>query len=411
MSPALWPTWDCPTRPWVLHSTVTLGALTEGWIETQAVPTPAYDARILGLRPASGTASQPHWYVGNEAVLAYVAHRGMRPTTGWSLALLTRAFRDSPPAVLHVHFGTSSALHLRLAGRLDVPLIAGFYGFDASMHKIIRSPTWRRRYNRLFACAERIVAEGPAMANRIHALGCPADKISVIRLPADADKLIGIERNPPDAFVVAAGGRWEEKKGFDTAIRAFARSLRGTDAKLRLIGGGPCERHYRTLVRDEGIQAQVEWTGRLPFRAFMKALASSSVALFPSRSARNGDSDGGAPVTLIEAQWLGVPVVVSDHDDLPFVTAPGGGIVVPPNDVATWAAALRNAFEDPSRLAHLATRCQSFVRQEHSPAATSFVRESLYNAAAGRAGEARSIRPNRHPNHSKPQRSRQNGPR
>ncbi|NIP81231.1 MAG: glycosyltransferase, partial [Gemmatimonadetes bacterium] len=48
--------------------------------------------------------------------------------------------------------------------------------------------------------------------------------------------------------------------------------------------------------------------------------------------AANGDGEGGAPTTLLEAQAVGLPVVASRHADIPWVVAPEAGLLAPEED-------------------------------------------------------------------------------
>jgi colanic acid/amylovoran biosynthesis glycosyltransferase len=114
----------------------------------------------------------------------------------------------------------------------------------------------------------------------------------------------------------------------------------------------------------------------------MAQIAGASVTVFPSRTAPDGDAEGGAPVTLIEAQWLGVPVLVSGHDDLPFVAAPAGSIVLPPTDVDSWADALQSLYDDPNALEAMGSSASAFARANHSPEANCLAREAIYCAAS-----------------------------
>jgi colanic acid/amylovoran biosynthesis glycosyltransferase len=116
----------------------------------------------------------------------------------------------------------------------------------------------------------------------------------------------------------------------------------------------------------------------------MGHIAGASVALFPSRTAPDGDTEGGAPVTLIETQWLGVPVLVSDHDDLPFVAAPDGSLVLPATDVDAWAEALQALYQSPSSLREMGGSAMAFAKAHHSPEANAAAREALYGEVSGK---------------------------
>lgn len=39
----------------------------------------------------------------------------------------------------------------------------------------------------------------------------------------------------------------------------------------------------------------------------------------PSVTAKDNDSEGGAPTIIIEAQAIGLPVITTDHADIPFI--------------------------------------------------------------------------------------------
>ncbi len=48
--------------------------------------------------------------------------------------------------------------------------------------------------------------------------------------------------------------------------------------------------------------------------------------IHPSVTATDGDSEGGAPTILLEAQAIGTPVVTTRHADIPHVVPEGAGV-------------------------------------------------------------------------------------
>jgi colanic acid/amylovoran/stewartan biosynthesis glycosyltransferase WcaL/AmsK/CpsK len=367
-----------------LHVNWELGSLTEGWVALQTLPGPRYGSAALTRQVATGATRDPHWIVTGDSVRWWFLHRLAGRTDGWSATALSSLLPPARPVALHAHFGPVAWAHRRLAQRLDAALIAAFYGADACSAEFLDSATWRRRYRRLFDTVDAVLAEGPSMAERITALGCAPDKVHVVRLPADENRLARLSWAPPtDRFRIVAGARFTEKKGLDTAIASFARGLRDKrDAELVLLGGGELEAELRHLSRSLGVADRVIFPGLLPYGEFMDAFAAAHVGVFPSRTAANGDSEGGAPVTLIEASWIGVPSVVSDHDDLPFIAGPERSIVISNATVDEWAGVLRELYADRARLLELSQAAAPFVRERHSPRTNAMERERIYDEVA-----------------------------
>ena len=84
------------------------------------------------------------------------------------------------------------------------------------------------------------------------------------------------------------------------------------------------------------------------------------------------------------AQALGVAVVVSDHDDLPWAAAPGTP-VVRSADVEQLAAALgdvyRASVEQRPELLEQLDAARRFVENAHDPARLTREREAVYDLA------------------------------
>jgi colanic acid/amylovoran biosynthesis glycosyltransferase len=385
--------WTPPDGPWILHSAPQLGNLTDRWIAFQSEPTPRYDTRLLGRELVPGVAPEPNWLVARERTDLWLAHKATFKSRGLSSRWLARPFESSPPAAVHVHYAPLAAFQRRLAAGLNAPLVVSFYGYDATERRFVEDRRWHRRYRRLFDAASAVIVEGPAMAARVQALGCPAERLHVIRLPADARSLEHCDGPKADGFLCVLAGRFIEKKGFDVGIRAFARGLSDRpDAGLLIIGGGELEPELRRLVAELGISDRVRWGGRMPFREFMTEIGRAHVGLYPSRTASSGDSEGGAPVTLIEAQWLGVPSLVSDHDDLPFVAAPEGSVILSPTAIDAWAEALRELAGSPERLERMGAAARQHARAHHSPEENVRQREAVYDAVAAGARASRGSR-------------------
>src|SRR5439155_13466167 len=83
----------------------------------------------------------------------------------------------------------------------------------------------------------------------------------------------------------------------------------------------------------------VRITGMVSHTEYRELVAGAHVCLQPSRTAADGDTEGGAPTVILEMQALGIPVVATRHADIPFVV-PRPEELAPEGDVDALADAL-----------------------------------------------------------------------
>jgi colanic acid/amylovoran biosynthesis glycosyltransferase len=116
-------------------------------------------------------------------------------------------------------------------------------------------------------------------------------------------------------------------------------------------------------------------------------LVSSTVLIHPSVTASDGDSEGGAPTILLEAQAIGTPIVTTRHADIPYVVPEGPGVwLCDEHDVDALGRSLVSALQTrvPSSAAHVT---------EHHDASKVVARlEDFYDAVAKRAAAERAER-------------------
>jgi len=94
---------------------------------------------------------------------------------------MVSASRRIRARILHSHFGNVGWMDLGAARALGIPQVVTFYGFDVGLLPR-RDPAWQARYATLFQAVDRVLCEGPHMAECIAAIGCPAAKIRVQHL-------------------------------------------------------------------------------------------------------------------------------------------------------------------------------------------------------------------------------------
>jgi colanic acid/amylovoran biosynthesis glycosyltransferase len=140
-----------------------------------------------------------------------------------------------------------------------------------------------------------------------------------------------------------------EKKGHEFALRAFAKvKQQFPNIEFTIIGDGPLLGKLKILTEHLGVADSVKFLGVKSHDDAIKEFLRAQILLYPSVTAVDGDTEGGAPVTIIEALATGMPVVSSFHADIPEVIKDGvTGLLAPERDVEQLAQHLRFLLSNP----------------------------------------------------------------
>lgn len=124
-------------------------------------------------------------------------------------------------------------------------------------------------------------------------------------------------------------------------IRAFARiQQKVASAELVVAGFGSERAKLESLVRDLGVQ-HVRFAGKVTPEEMAGLLDASDVLL-------NSSNIDNMPLSLIEAQAAGLPVVSTRSGGIPWIVVDGEtGLLVPPDDDEALAAAALRLLDDP----------------------------------------------------------------
>ncbi|MEE8422934.1 MAG: glycosyltransferase [Thermodesulfobacteriota bacterium] len=240
-------------------------------------------------------------------------------------------------AVLHAHFGHLGYQMLRLRRRTGLPLVTSFYGMDVSA--IARKRRWQRNYRILFEEGDVFMVEGNHLKNSLVALRCPEEKIRIQHLGVELDQVPFISRVPKDdsKVVILFCGRFIQKKGLIDALRAVREGHRCyPDLEFRLIGDGEKRPQVEEFIKTNGMESYVRLLGMQPYSVVREELEKADIFIHPSLTAGDGETEGGAPTILLDAQASGLPVLSTLHCDIPEYVLDGkSGFLVQEKD---WEA-------------------------------------------------------------------------
>jgi glycosyltransferase involved in cell wall biosynthesis len=226
---------------------------------------------------------------------------------------------------------------------------------------------WRWRYlpplvGSSYPYADAIISVSNQVADDLSSVsGLPRDTIKTIYNPVVDDELRSqsamsldhpwfAPQSPP---VILGVGRLAQQKDFSTLIRGFARLRANRKARLLILGEGKQRPLLEALVKELGLQADVQLPGFVanPFQFMARAAALVLSSEYE-----------GLPGVVIQALACGCPVVSTD--------CPGGsaeilcdgeyGPLVPVGDDAELCAAVESVLDNPIEKHVLTQRAEQF---------------------------------------------------
>ena len=209
---------------------------------------------------------------------------------------------------------------------------------------------------------EHLVCITPDIARHVRAGGWPAGRVHVVPNFASRDDHPAESRarhgTPADAPLLLAPARLHPAKGLDVLLHALAQV---PAAHLWIAGEGPARGELEALAARLGLDARVRFLGWRSDRGALYRAADAVV--FPSRHEPFG-------TVSLEAWAYGRPLVAADAAGPAGLVRPeSDALLVPREDPAALAAALRRLLADPALAARLAAAGRVRYEAEFTEAA------------------------------------------
>jgi glycosyltransferase involved in cell wall biosynthesis len=275
--------------------------------------------RVAAARPTTAVGVVPHPQSGSD-VRSLVAH--------------VKAVRAFAPDVLHASLASpwSCQYAIAAAAIAKTPAVVAVYQLPRpalSGRQRLTKRLTRRAVDRHVGVGERTSREVEQLLN--------LDPGSVQTIHNGVPD-VRIERpmpRPAPGPIIGTIGRMEQQKGFDVLLRSL---VDVPDCSLVVVGEGSERQALQTLACDLGVDRRVVWAGwNDDPRAWLPAF---DVWVLPSRFE-------GFPLALLEALLAESAVAATDVGSVAEVVRDGEtGLLVPPEDPAALAAAIRRLLRD-----------------------------------------------------------------
>ncbi|MDI2130204.1 glycosyltransferase family 4 protein [Yinghuangia seranimata] len=287
------------------------------------------------------------------------------------------AKKYGPVDVVHAHFYWAHYL-VAMKRELKLPYVVTEHHTSWQGHwtEPPPSPLGIKRARELYAEAATVIAVCESLRDKITSYGLTG-AFEVIHNPVDAAPFALPDANPRegrDTVEFVSVARLAPAKGFDVLLDAFAAASR-EDPRLRLtvVGDGRERAKLEEQAARLRIADVVTFAGRLP-RPEIAALLHKADAFVLASRAEN------LTVAVLEAWCAGLPVVTTDVGGHAEVMEPHLGLLVPSEDTAALAEAIRAVAAAPE--AYDRQRIAVEARKRFSPEAVGAELDRIYRTAA-----------------------------
>ena len=264
--------------------------------------------------------------------------------------------------IVHTNYWLSAWVGMEIKQRQSIQHLHTYHSLGAVKYRSIDTipliaKTRLRVEKECLETADTIVATSPQEQEHMRSLVSPKGNIMVIPCgtniecfgsvsQAEGRAKIGID---PDAKVIMYAGRFDERKGIETLVRAVAREevRHHENLKLMIVGGstpgakdGIERNRIGEIVKELGIAELTNFVGRVQHQDLAHYYAAADVCVVPSHYEPFG-------LVAIEAMAARTPVVASNVGGLKFSVADyKTGLLVPPQDEVAFAKGIDSILAD-----------------------------------------------------------------
>ena len=272
------------------------------------------------------------------------------PRALWDLRRETATERQAEP-ILHAHDPHALILAAAIAAWFDLPLVV-----TRRVDFPIRRPWLWRRSNRVVAISDavrRVAVASGVSPDRMVVVpsGIPLEDGKGIP-PLDLRHRLAL---PPDSILAVSVGALVAHKDYRTLISAAAR-LRDSHPALHWViaGEGPLRADLSRQIGNLGLDRRVHLIGGVPDGRAV--IAAGDLFVVSSK-------EEGLNTSVLDAMFLGVPVVSTDAGGLPEALGGGAGLLSGREDPEGLARGVTAVLSDQDLKRRLVSTARARVRR------------------------------------------------
>ncbi|WP_413467335.1 glycosyltransferase [Pleurocapsa sp. FMAR1] len=284
--------------------------------------------------------------------------------------------------LIHTNYWLSAWVGMEIKKLQTVRHLHTYHSLGAVKYRSIKTipliaKTRLRVEKQCLETADTIIATSPQEQKHMQTLVSQQGNITVIPCGTNIDCFGSIDCDNgraklginPDDKVVMYAGRFDQRKGIETLVRAVAKDevKRHKNLKLMIVGGftpgesdGLEKERIANIVHELDIEDITTFVGRVQHEDLAAYYAAADICVVPSHYEPFG-------LVAIEAMASRTPVVASKVGGLKFSVADEvTGLLVPPQDEAAFAQAIDSILANPQWHKQLGTNARERVEAKFS---------------------------------------------
>jgi D-inositol-3-phosphate glycosyltransferase len=284
--------------------------------------------------------------------------------------------------LIHTNYWLSAWVGLELKKQSQIQVVHTYHSLGAVKYNSVPdrpaiAATRLAVEQQILEEASCVIATSPQEQDSLRALVSPLGQIEVIPCGTDTNNFHLMSKAEARAQlgldlqekIVLYVGRFDPRKGIETAVRACAQVQLSYLENLQLIivGGSSQERsdgveraRIEQVVREVGLEKQTLFAGQIGHDLLPLYYCAADVCVIPSHYEPFG-------LVAIEAMACGTPVVASDVGGLKFTVLPEStGLLVRPKDIEAFAQAIQRILGDDLWARKLRKQASANVNQRFS---------------------------------------------